>query len=366
MCVCCCAPGTVLAVSTVADPCCFAEVEAEFRLLAGRVDGLGFDLPVASDAYVDGPALQTPYSTDDDIIRGSVFDFDVWLQDFRPVWSVLGDGCAGPWRVSGPRCPGGDGWDALRELPRASRALDGVRDRLVAVHVDALPAAERAVCRFMVDAVGLFAEWLSRGRSTAVPCSWRRRFCFMALTSLRFPDLFEHRAEVRHGFDRTTRIALTVLSASGDPVFAASETFEDPASVGTGADSDEFGQVVQTLRADPLLTAPDRVLAVFEPAPAVSWVNDLLWWCGSVDHGDWMVAAVPAVCAVQATADRDSLTDLGVGGPAVLSNPFLLDLALAVADAVPSDGSAEPLRFAEGVLASGLPAGEVPAVSALA
>lgn len=359
-------PGTVLAMSAVSDPCCLAEAEAEFRLLVDRVDGLGFDLPVSPDADIDWPALQVPYTTDGRVIRGSVFDFDLWLQDFRSVWSVLVDDCVGPWRVSGPCWPGGDGWDALRELPRASRALDDVRDGLAAINAAALPAAEQVLYRFMVVAVGVFANRLMLVRGTAVPCSWRRRFCLMAVTSLRFSTLHNHRAEVPLGFDRSTRVALTVLSASGDPEFADTETFDDPLSVGFAADSAEYHRVVQNLRTDPLLTAPDRILAVCDQAPAVSWVNDLLWWCGFVVHGDWLVAEVPAVCAVQAAADRDSHADLGVGGPAVLNNPFLLDLALAVADAVPPDGSVDPLRFAEGVLASGVLAAEVPPVPALA
>ena len=343
-------------MSALADPCCFAEVESELRRLAGQVDFLGFDLPVNPEAYIDWDELQAPYTTADRIVRGSVFDFDVWLQDFRFVWPALNDWCAEPWQVSSPRWPDGGSRDALRELPRAFRALDDVRDWLAGTHVDALPVSEQLLYRFLVDSTGLFAERLIRARDNAVPASWRRRFCLMAATSLRYPDIFEHRAEVRHSFARLTRIALTVLSTSGDPRFAAAETFETPLLDTPGADSSEFGRVVQSLRADPLLSEPDRVMAVCDWSPDISWVDDLLWWCGAVERGDWLVAAVPAVCAVQTTAGRTSYVDLGVGDPAVLDNPFLLDLALTVADVAPSDSNVEPLQFAEGVLASGVSA----------
>ena len=336
-------------MSDVADLCCFADVETRFRRLA-RNAGIGSaPIPAAAPA---------PSSTGSRVIRGHVSCFDGWLQDFRQLWSALVDCCAGPWQVSGPRWPGGDGWDALRALPRASRALDGVHAGLVAAHVDSLPAAEQVLHRFMVDSAGLFAGRLLYVRSLVVADSWRRRFCLMALTPLRYPDLFvlySHGSDARYGFDRLTRTALQVLSASGDPMFATTEIFKELTPAAPGDRTDEFRRVVQRLRADPQLTAPDRVLAVqnfHDPEPVGSWVDDLLWWCGFVDHGPWRFAVVPAVCAARFVTDRTSHVDLGVGDPAMLNNPFLLDLALAVADVVPSDGSVEPLRFAEGVSAS--------------
>ena len=240
------------AVSAVAVPDCFAEVEAELCRLAGQVDGLGFDRLADTGSLEDWVELQAPYTPVDRIVRGSVFDFALWMQDFRPVWSAVVYGCgAEPWQVSRPCWPDGASRDALRELPRAFRALDDVRDVLAGTHADALPVSDQPLYRFLVESAGLFADRLLHVRSTAVPDSWRQRFCLMAVTSLRFPDIFKHRAEDRYGFDRSTRIALTVLSASGDPEFAAAETFDetfdDPLSVGFAEDSAEFNQVAQTL-----------------------------------------------------------------------------------------------------------------------
>ena len=321
----------------VSDFCCFAELETRFRRHAARVPGLGAVVERAEPCK--------------ELDRIAGFNFGRLLRDYRPVWLLLDDCAAGPWQVpSEPSRVDDDAeWDALTELPCAAEALNGAHDSLAITDVAALTADEQALHRCMVDTVDALTARLSQARSLAVPDSWRLRFCFMALTSLRFPDTHHHMAEARHGFAQATAAALTVLAQSGDPAFAAAATFDDPGSPLHGTDRSEFDRVVQELRTDPLLSGPDRVLALPRNPSAfyLGWVSDLLWWCGVVEHGDWLVAAVPAVCA----AASKYCVDLGVAAPMLPADPAVLDLALTVADAVPADGSVEPLRFAEGVLA---------------
>ena len=337
--------------------CCFAELEAGFRRVAGQVPVLDVfvsGVDVDADAGVDWDTVCSPCS-DTERLFGSVFDFDRLLQDHRHVWSALDGWCSGPWRVSGPCWPKTAGWDALRELPRTSKALDDLSGRLGMVDSDGLSVVERAVHEFMIGTAGLFTERLASARAGAVAESWRRRFCLMALTSVRFPNLFGLESE-QPPYSRATRVALSVLARSGDPCFAVELTFTDPISGRFDGDSTEFDRVTQTLRTDLLLSEPDRVLAVPRNQPRTAsenylgWLSDLLWWCGFAEHGDWLVASVPAVCAVHSVTVT-SCFDLGAGRPSSAPDLAMLDLALTVADVAPFDGGKDALRFAENVLA---------------
>ena len=346
------------------DYCCSADVEALFHRDAGPFVGLstepGSGLSAGTAADVDWGVLRTA-TADSERLTACVFHFDVLLQDFRHVWSQLDVWHAGSWRVAAPCWPDSAGWDALRELPRASRALDAVVQKLAEVSSAGLGADAAAAHRCMVTVSGLLSARLARARASALPESWARRFRFMALTALRFPELFDHRDTRRTGLDSSTRTALRVLASSGVPDFAVSQVFDDAepdladgGSVGRAG----FCEAVQGLCADPLWSAPDRVLASSQPTPSVRhalrhgwWGNDLVWWSAPAVHGDWLIAVVPAACAVFAAADNDGYADLGVPVPDMLGDPFLLDVALAVADTAENSG-VDPLRFAAGVLAS--------------